>query len=116
MLDKHSNRCYNKSMNSFECAKGDKIKLMLEKLWNEYFAEECSAVDTPEEKTLIKKAADMHKAVNEMLTAEEREAVDKCIESIYELQSLFEKKAFLKGCELATSFIIEAGYFKREED
>ena len=32
------------------------MDLLTEKLWNEYFAEECSRLDTNEERELIKKA------------------------------------------------------------
>ena len=39
---------------------------------------------------------------------EQNEALDKCIASIYESEAFIARKAFLKGCEFAVSFILEA--------
>ena len=84
------------------------MKKTLEKLWNECFAEECAVIDTEEEKELTKEAAQFHKAVDALLTKEQRDANEKYIEMLYQMQGCFSKKAFLKGCEFASSFIFEA--------
>ena len=89
------------------------MKETLEKLWNEYFAEKCSAIDTEEERELIKKSAEMHKTLDELLTKEQSDAIEKYVEILYEIQGFFIKKAFFKGCEFATSFIFEAGKFEK---
>ena len=89
------------------------MKKTLEKLWKEYFAEECAAIDTEEERTLAKKALDMHKMVNELLTKEQIVATEKYIDALFEMQNSFAKKAFFKGCEFATSFLFEAGNFEK---
>ncbi len=78
-----------------------------EKLWNEYFAEKCAAIHTNEERTLIKKAAEMQKAANKLLTKEQSEVAQKYIEALHELHGLFVKKAFFEGCEFAMSFFFE---------
>lgn len=89
------------------------MKTLLEKLWNEYFAEECAAINTKEEKALVKKAVEMHKTANESLTKEQSEAFEKYIEALYEIQGFFVKKAFFNGCEFATSFLFEAGKLEK---
>ncbi len=85
------------------------MKTTLENLWSAYFAEECSEINTDEEKSLLKKAGEMHTKVNELLTEEQIHIVEKYIETLYEIQTTFGKKAFFKGCEFATSFLLEAG-------
>ena len=84
------------------------MKETLEKLWNECFAEECAMLDTEEEKESIRKVADLQKKASELLTKEQRYAVEKYIEALYESQSFYVKKAFFKGCKFATSFLIES--------
>lgn len=89
------------------------MKQILEKIWDEYFAEECALIDTMEERVLVKRTGEMHKAANELLTEEQRKVVEKYIEALYEIQSCFVKKAFFKGCEFTTSFLFEAGNFAK---
>ncbi len=87
------------------------MKNQLRKLWNDYFAEECATIDTDEERELIRKTAEMNKRINELLPKEQNDAMQKYIEAIYEMQSIYAEKAFLKGCKLAVSFILEAENF-----
>ena len=82
---------------------------MLEKIWDNHFAEECAVVSTEEERRLIGKTGDAHSALNESLTKEQKELMEKYIDALYETQELFIKKAFFKGCEFAVSFCIEMG-------
>ena len=82
---------------------------IVEKLWNEYFSEECSVIDTEEERVLIKKAADMYEAANELLTTEQLSAIENYVDKLCEINDSFAKKAFLKGCEFAASFFLEVG-------
>ena len=89
------------------------MKQPLEKLWNEYFAEECALITTEEERALIKKAARMHETMNEALTKEQSEAIEKYIDSLYENQVYFARKAFFKGCEFTLSFLLAAGFHER---
>lgn len=83
------------------------MEKILEKLWNEYLAEECAEIDTEEERSLVKKAAEMHKSVNESLTKAQSDAMEKYVESLYEIQSFCLKKVFLRGCKFATCFFLE---------
>ena len=83
------------------------MKESLERLWNEYFAEECAAIDTKKEKRLAKKALEAHAAVNESLTNEQMKILEKYIETLFEMQDILVKKAFFKGCNFAASFLIE---------
>ena len=88
------------------------MKKTLEKLWNEYLAGECAAIGTEEERELLKKAVEKYEMANEMLTKEQRETVEKYVDTLYEIQGAFVKKAFFKGCEFTTSFFFEFGTFK----
>ena len=90
------------------------MKLTLEKLWNEYFSEECSLIDTPEERELTKNAAALHEKANAELSKEQQEIVEKYFDALCDIESIFIKKAFLKGCEFATSFFFEMGNFGKE--
>lgn len=90
------------------------MRATLEKLWSEYFAEECAAIDTEEERALAKKAIDLGRAVNESLTKEQLDAVEKHIEALCELQEVFVRKAFYKGCRFASSFLFETALFRKE--
>ena len=86
---------------------------MLEKLWNEHFSEECATVDTEEERSLLERAGELHKILNESLSLEQRELTEKYIEATYEVQGVFLKKAFFMGCEFSTSFFLESRGYKK---
>lgn len=85
------------------------MKKTLEKLWNEYLMDECSDIETEEERTLMSKTADLYKAATDMLNEEQKVAVEKFTDSLCDLEALFIKKAFCKGCEFSVSFLFEAG-------
>jgi len=91
------------------------MKTLLEKMWNEFFAEECAVIDTEAEKSLQKKALDLHKAINKALTAEQNETIEKYIEAFCDLQSSFVKKAFFKGCAFTVAFLFETFVFPCEQ-
>ena len=84
------------------------MKSTLETLWNEYISEECSNIESSEERNLLKKSAELHKKINDLLTAEQNSMIEEYIETLYEAQNIFGQKAFLKGCHFATSFLFEA--------
>ena len=83
------------------------MKDILEKLWDEYFAETCAVIDTEDERKLSKKATDMHGMANAMLTKEQSEAIEAYIDVLCELQGSFVKKAFFKGSEFAVAFMLK---------
>lgn len=89
------------------------MKEILEKLWNEYFLDECAAIDSDEERNLTKKAAELHEEANTLLNKDQRAAVEKYVDSLCNIETLFVKKAFLKGCEFAVSFLLETGKFDK---
>lgn len=91
------------------------MKEIIEKLWNEYFSNECAVINTEEEKELIQESIKLHQIENELLTPNQIKAVERHIEKIYELQGLFIKKAFFKGCEFAISFLLEMGDLKSKK-
>ena len=83
------------------------MKKELEKLWNEYFSDECSNVDSDEERKLIKYAVELHEKVFAILNEEQQNAVEKYVDALYDMEDIFVKKAFFKGCEFAVSFLAE---------
>ena len=85
------------------------MKPTLEKLWNEYLSSECAAIDTDEERRLTKIAAELHEKANAMLDNKQKDAVEKFADALCDAEALFTKKAFFKGCEFATSFLLESG-------
>ena len=80
---------------------------ILEKIWNEYLAEECATMEDEEEKALAKRAVAMGKAWREMLSDEARDAVEKYIDLLCELQDALVKRAFRQGCEFTANFFLE---------
>lgn len=87
------------------------MKETLEKLWHEYLLDECAEMDTAEERDLTKKTKELHEKANAMLNNDQRRAVEKYVDALCDMDALFVKKAFLKGCEFAVSFLFEAGNF-----
>ena len=87
------------------------MKKTLEKLWNEYLFDECAAIDTDEERELTKKAVELQEKANALLNKEQKEAVEKYVDILCDVDALFVKKAFFRGCEFAVSFLLESGNF-----
>ena len=84
------------------------MKKTIEKLWDEYLMDECAAIEDNEERELTKKVAELHKAANALLDVKQQMAVEEYVETLSDLEALFVKKAFFKGCEFAVSFLLEA--------
>ena len=84
------------------------MKETLEKLWNEYLMDECAAIDTDEERLLTKKTVDLHEKANTLLNKEQADAVEQYVDALCDIEALFVKKAFCKGCEFAVSFLLDA--------
>lgn len=89
------------------------MKDTLEKLWNDYLLEECAVMNTDEERTLTKKTAELHEKANARLNKDQQDSVQEFVDALCDLESLFVKKAFFKGCEFAVSFLLEAGSRER---
>ena len=51
----------------------------MERMWNEYFLEKCSIMDTEEERRLANMAAQMHKKTMVLLNAEQAESVEEYV-------------------------------------
>lgn len=84
------------------------MKETLEKLWTEYLLDECAAIDTDEERILAKKSLELHEKANAMLDKNQQSAVEEYLDTLYEMEALFVKKAFCRGCEFTASFLFEA--------
>lgn len=88
--------------------RGRKMKETLEKLWQEYLFDDCALVNSLEERELTKKAGELREKLNELLSEEQRLVTEKYIDTLCDIDFIFAKKAFLKGCEFTVSFLLEA--------
>lgn len=86
------------------------MKETLKNLWNEYLLDECAAMDSDEERVLTAKTAELHEEANASLSEEQKKAVQKYVDALVDINALFSRKAFVKGCEFAFSFFLEVGY------
>lgn len=84
------------------------MKETLEKLWNEYLLDECAVINTDEERKLTKKAVELHEKANALLNKDQEDAVEKYVDALCDIEAIFVKKAFFKGCEFAVAFLLEA--------
>lgn len=84
------------------------MKKTIERLWNEYLADDCAEMKSEEEREATKTALELHDTVNRLLNDEQREWVKKYVDAIYELNTHFTRKAFEKGCKFTASFLFEA--------
>lgn len=81
------------------------MKETIEKLWNEYFSEQCAEINTEEERNLTRKAVELHEKVNALLNEEGKNALEEYVDTLCDIEALFARKAFCKGCEFAISFL-----------
>lgn len=81
------------------------MKETIEKLWNEYFSEQCVEINTEEERNLTRKAVELHEKVNALLNEEGKNALEEYVDALCDIEALFARKAFCKGCEFAISFL-----------
>ena len=79
----------------------------MERMWNEYFLEKCSIMDTEEERRLANMAAQMRKKTMVLLNEEQAETVEEYVEALREMEVNSMRKAFFRGCEFACSFLSE---------
>ena len=84
------------------------MKKTTEKLWNDYLSDECSRIDTEEERNLLEASAKRYEKLTSLLTKEASELLEAYTDTIFEMNSILAKRAFSKGCEFAVSFLIEA--------
>ena len=85
------------------------MKNAMNKLWDEYFNEECAVIDTDEERAILRTVIESEEAACASLTQEQRERVEEYAEAIYKGEGAHVKKAFFKGCEFAASFLVSLG-------
>lgn len=79
----------------------------LEKLWDEYLSDECSAIKTNKEKLLAKGAIEKHKIINELLTKEQNEAVKNTLMQYVRFKVLLQKKLSLRDANLPYHFSLK---------
>ncbi len=85
----------------------------LGKLWNEYLLDECAAINTDEERKHMKEIVERHEKAAALLNKEQQDVVEKYVDALCDMEALFVKKAFCKGCEFAVSFLLEARHFEK---
>ena len=81
---------------------------LLETLWNEYLSEKCAAIESDEEKNLIKAVGKRYEEVSALLNKEQRDAMETHLDALCDIEAHFIKKAFFKGCQFASAFLSEA--------
>lgn len=79
-----------------------------EKLWNEYLLDECAEIKTDEERKHLREIVELHEKASVLLNKQQQDAVEQYVDALYDMEALFTKKAFIKGCEFAVSFLLEA--------
>ena len=89
------------------------MKEVLENLWSEYILADCATIDTEEEMELTKKIVDLRERANSLLNEDQEIAVQEYIDALHDLEALFAKKVFFKGCEVSISFILESVDLKK---
>ncbi len=89
------------------------MKEVFETVWDEYFFEKCAKMDTDEERRLAKKTIEFHEAASSLLNEEQENAVEKYVDALCDMEAIFVKKAFLKGCEFSFSFLWRVGNLKQ---
>ena len=85
----------------------------LERLWRDYLLDECGIINTDEERRLTSLVASLHENANALLNDEQKDAVDRYVDALCDIEAIFAQKAFIKGCEFTVSFICESHNFKR---
>ena len=89
----------------------EKKKETLERLWSDYLVDDCAVMDSDEEQALTQKVVTLHERASVLLNREQEAAVEQYVDALHDIEALFAKKAFFKGCEFAVSFLLEAGNF-----
>ena len=84
------------------------MKKLLEKLWDDYLLCECAVAESEQEHALSERTAVLHDALGELLNEQQGAAVHRYVDALCEMEALFVKKAFLKGCELAAAILTDA--------
>ena len=84
------------------------MKSLLEKLWNDYLVDECAILKTAEEKRLAARLAQLREQLHALLSAEQSAAVEQYLDALCDLDAIFARKAFVRGCEFAAAFLREA--------
>ena len=84
------------------------MKNTLERLWNNYLSDECAKMNTEEERLLTKASAELHQKASALLNQEQEAAMRSYVDTLCNLDAIFAKKAFFRGCEFAVSFLLEA--------
>ena len=90
------------------------MRATMEKLWVEYASQECAIMDTEEERTLAKRALESYDAAKKTLSPSQRDAIERYVDALCELQGYAVRRAFLCGGELATLFLLPMCTEQRE--
>ena len=81
------------------------MKEILNKLWDEYYSEECATLTTRDEREHARRIAEERLLLDGLLDTEQRNALDRYQAELYSAHERLLKKAFFKGCRLSLSLI-----------
>ena len=79
---------------------------ILEKLWNDYLSDECAAINTEKERKLTESTALLCDNLQVLLNSDQKEALEKYIDSLSDINCIFAKKAFITGCKFTANFLL----------
>ena len=85
------------------------MKKELDKLWYSYLIELSPKYDD-DEKIIIKKYKDCENKFRSLLNGEQEEAFEEYDKALNEINSISEKRAFIRGVMFSTRFLFEALY------
>ena len=76
------------------------MKEIIEKLWNEHFADECAQIHMKEERDLLKKAIEMQEAANELMSKEQSDASKNMLRHYMKFKAFLSKRHSLSDASL----------------
>lgn len=80
------------------------MKQTLEKLWNDYLADECATINSDEERKLAKITVELHEKVNSTLNEAQKNAVEEYIDALFDVEAIFLRKAFFERMRICGVF------------
>ena len=77
-------------------------------LWYNYFLDQCSVIKGREEKESVAKIATLEKELLAELSPEQGKRLEEFAEAIHDANSFLVEKAFQRGIQFSTRYLLEA--------
>lgn len=82
-------------------------KEIIKRLWYDFLSDECSILESEEEKECVAKIASLEKALLNVIPIEEAKQLEIMIDAIYNANALLVEKAFACGIRFSTKYLME---------